>query len=88
MLKQVEAAKPEVEIVEASIGLKIQTNIYEVHGGQRRYLDLGFFPVKIPLEKILALLSDQEKEKIITEARQEYKSEISMFKTGITIHKD
>lgn len=88
MLKQVETAKPEVEIVDVSIGLKIQTNIYEVHDGNRRYIDLGFFPVKIPLEKILALLSDQEKEKLMEEARQEYKSEVSMFRTGITINKD
>lgn len=88
MLKQVDEKKPEVEIVEASVGLKIQTNIYEVLDGKRHYIDLGFFPVKIPLEKILGLLSVQEKDKLMEEARKEYKSETSLFKSNIKFNKD
>ncbi len=87
MLMKTDEKKTEVEVVDVSVGLKIQTNLYEVIGGKRKYLDLGYFPVEIPYEKILGLLTEPQKKKILDEARKEYKEEIKLGQKDVKINK-
>lgn len=67
----IDSSLPEIEPVETAIAVRFRSNKYETIHDHKVHYQTGYLFIEMPPEKLWGILSEEQREKILVQARHE-----------------